>query len=81
MPLHSFAVCSDDDVGKKSSSDDEIKVKVHELWYPATTDPLRLAFEAAKRHDAAHMSVVFSTYHSINVISRSQRSMGCHPLI
>jgi len=26
-----------------------------------------------KRHDAHHMSVVFSTYHSIDVISRAQK--------
>lgn len=76
VPLHSFAVCSDSDVGKKTSGNDEIKVKIHELRYPATTDPQRLALEAAKRHDAGHMSVVFSTYHSIDVISRAQNEHG-----
>lgn len=30
----------------------------------------------AKRHDAAHMSVVFSTYHSIDVIHRAQQGHG-----
>lgn len=30
--------------------------------YPTTTDAKRLAMEMAKRHDAQHMSVVFSTY-------------------
>ncbi|WP_180952913.1 DEAD/DEAH box helicase, partial [Acetobacter aceti] len=74
VPLHSFAVCSDSDVGKKkASNDDEIKVKVHELRYPATTNPERLATEYQKRHDATHMTVVFSTYHSIDVISQSQK--------
>jgi len=29
-----------------------------------------------KRHDAEHMSVVFSTYHSIDVISRAQHDHG-----
>ena len=29
-----------------------------------------------KRHDRAHMSVVFSTYHSIDVISRAQKKHG-----
>lgn len=74
VPLHSFAVCSDSDVGKKkASNDDEIKVKVHELRYPATTNPKRLATEYQKRHDATHMTVVFSTYHSIDVISQAQK--------
>ena len=30
----------------------------------------------AKRHDDAHMSVVFSTYHSIDVISQAQQEHG-----
>ncbi|WP_170120512.1 DEAD/DEAH box helicase [Komagataeibacter nataicola] len=74
VPLHSFAVCSDSDVGKKKAkNDDEIKVNIHEIHYPATTSPGRLATEHAKRHDDAHMTVVFATYHSIDVISRAQK--------
>jgi predicted helicase len=73
-PLHSFAVCSDSDVGKKRQKDDDsVQTFTHELRYPATTEPGRLASEMAKRHDAAHMSVVFSTYHSIDVIHRAQQ--------
>jgi len=76
-PLHSFAVCSDSDVGKKrQKEDDTVQTFTHELRYPATTQPARLASEMAKRHDAAHMSVVFSTYHSIDVISRAQHEHG-----
>lgn len=76
-PLHSFAVCSDSDVGKKRQKDDDsVQTFTHELRYPATTEPGRLASEMAKRHDAAHMSVVFSTYHSIDVISRAQKEHG-----
>lgn len=76
-PLHSFAVCSDSDVGKKRKQDDDaVQVFAHELRYPATTKPDRLASEALKRHDAEHMSVVFATYHSIDVISRAQLEHG-----
>lgn len=76
-PLHSFAVCSDSDVGKKRKSDDEIvQTFTHELRYPATTEPSRLALEMQKRHDDDHMSVVFSTYHSIDVISRAQKDFN-----
>lgn len=76
-PLHSFAVCSDSDVGKKrKKEDDMVQTFVHELRYPATTEPARLASEMTKRHDASHMSVVFSTYHSIDVISRAQKQFG-----
>jgi len=77
IPLHSFAVCSDSDVGKKrKAEDDAVQVFTHELRYPATTKADRLAAEMFKRHDAGRMSVVFSTYHSIDVISRAQHEHG-----
>ena len=80
IPLHSFAVCSDSDVGKKrQKEDDMVQTFTHELRYPATTEPARLAAEMSKRHDAEHMSVVFSTYHSIDVISRAQKEHGLPP--
>lgn len=76
-PLHSFAVCSDSDVGKKRTKDDDVvQTFAHELRYPATTEPARLALEMSKRHDGEHMSVVFSTYHSISVISKAQHEHG-----
>ena len=76
-PLHSFAVCSDAAIGKKRNKDEDIvETLAHELRYPATTDSKRLAREMAKRHDSRHMSVVFSTYHSLDVISRAQHQYG-----
>ncbi|MGZ8247227.1 DEAD/DEAH box helicase, partial [Methylomagnum sp.] len=77
VPLHSFAVCSDSDVGKKrKAEDDTVQTFTHELRYPATTHAARLAFEMEKRHDAQHLSVVFSTYHSIESVSRAQHNHG-----
>ncbi len=77
IPLHSFAVCSDSDVGKKKGSDEDlVPVLTHELRYPATTDAKSLAREMDKRHDKTHMSVVYSTYHSIDVISQAQKKHG-----
>ncbi|MEE7627046.1 DEAD/DEAH box helicase family protein [Methylobacter sp. Wu8] len=74
VPLHSFAVCSDSDVGKKRKNDNDIvQTYTHELRYPATTDAGHLAKEMSKRHDSHDMSVVFSTYHSIAVISKAQK--------
>ena len=76
-PLHNFAVCSDSDVGKKRKKDDDVvQTFAHELRYPATTKADRLAIEMTKRHDNAHMSVVYSTYHSIDVISKAQHQHG-----
>lgn len=77
VPLHSFAVCSDSDVGKKRSADDDtVQTFTHELRYPATTNAQRLATEMQKRHDDEHMSVVFSTYHSIATISDAQHQFN-----
>lgn len=74
IPIHCFAVCSDSDVGKKRKKDDEaVQTFVHELRYPATTDAKKLADEVAKRHDASSMTVVFSTYHSIDTIGTAQK--------
>lgn len=75
--LQSFAVCSDSDVGKKRTKDDDaVQIFVHELQYPATTDGKRLAAEMKRRHDGEHMSVVFATYHSIDVVSQAQKEHG-----
>ena len=77
VPLHSFAVCSDAEVGKKRNKDEDVvEVFTHELRYPAMTDARRLAEEVKKRHDTQHMSVIFSTYHSLDVISRAQLEYG-----
>ena len=82
IPLHSFAVCSDAEVGKKreKTDDDIVETFAHELRYPATTNAERLAFEVNKRHDAQHMSVIFSTYHSLDVLSRAQKKFGLPPI-
>ena len=77
IPLHSFAVCSDTDVGKKRKKDDDfVHTFVHELRYPATTNASALALEISKRHDNDHMSVVYATYHSIEVLSKAQHHYG-----
>lgn len=77
-PLHSYAVCSDTEVGKKKnkSAIDAVTTLAHELQYPATTDAEKLAGNVEKHHDSEHMTVVFSTYHSINTVSDAQNNEG-----
>ena len=75
-PLHCFAVCSDSDVGKQGkvkNEDDRVQQLNHELQYPATTNAKSLikAMNAQSRDLA--MTVVFSTYHSIDVIHQAQQ--------
>ena len=75
--LQSYAVCSDSDVGKKRRKDDDVvQTFAHELQYPATTDAAHLAREMNARHDANHMSVVYATYHSIDVLHHAQQDHG-----
>ena len=78
ISLHSFAVCSDREVGKKRSKgdNDAVNTYAHELRFPATTNHESLAKAMEKRHDGEHMSVVFSTYHSIDVINKAQTLSG-----
>lgn len=76
-PLHSFAVCSDSDVGKtRNLDDDSIQATVSDLQYPATTNPKSLAGAFVARHDVEHMSVIYATYHSIAVIHDAQKLYG-----
>lgn len=77
-PLHSYAVCSDAEVGKKKNKTaiDAVTTLAHELQYPATTDAEKLAGNVEKHHDSEHMTVVFSTYHSINTVSDAQNNEG-----
>lgn len=76
IPIHAFAVCSDADVGKRKAKDDDIAdVDMHDLAYPATTDAKKLA-EKNQDHYPHKMTVIFSTYQSIDVISRAQLDYG-----
>jgi predicted helicase len=72
-PLHSFAVCSDTQVGKRRKNDDDIaEIDVLDLAFPATTDAAKLA-AGAGTVIADKMNVVFATYQSIQVIADAQK--------
>lgn len=76
VPLRSFAVCSDSQVGvRRGKADDLADIDVHDLEIPATTDAAKLAARA-KTPDAKRMMVVFSTYQSIQAISVAQQRFG-----
>jgi predicted helicase len=74
-PLRSYAVCSDNQVGKRKGGDDLADINIHDLAYPATTDAKKLAAKIAHPHDG-EMTVIFSTYQSIQVISEAQKKYG-----
>jgi predicted helicase len=66
VPLRSFAVCSDTKIGKKNED-----ISVHDLQYPATTSAGRLVEHASPDRRSA-LTVVFSTYQSIQVVAEAQ---------
>ncbi len=69
VPLRPFAVCSDTSVGRRENED----VSAHDLGFPATTDPSKLyqRFRISTGQDT--ITVVFSTYQSIDVIHQAQQ--------
>ncbi len=76
IPLRSFAVCSDTQVGKRRQfKDDVAEIDILDLAFPATTDPAKLAARAADEAQG-RMTVVFATYQSIQVIADAQRDHG-----
>lgn len=73
-PIRAFAVCSDAHVGKRRKSTDDIaEIEIHDLAFPATTDPVKVAAKAGE-DDAERMTVVFSTYQSIVTLTRAQEA-------
>jgi predicted helicase len=75
-PLSCFAVCSDPKVG--ATKTDEEDITTHDLAYPAHTNPRLLVKQingmtAAKKKN---ITVIFSTYQSIAVISDAQKKFG-----
>lgn len=72
VDIRPFAVCSDIRVGRRVSDDPEISTI--DLTEPATTDAATLlARMSTGRRAAPRMTVVFSTYQSIDVIAEAQR--------
>ena len=85
-PIHALAVCSDVNIGKRSNrdapgDDDTADLQLSDLAFPATTSARDLvrSYKAihakdAKKGEAARMTVVFSTYHSIQAVADAQKA-------
>jgi predicted helicase len=71
MPLRCFAVCSDSAAGRN-----EEDMRIYELAYPATTNAAKLAKSWKETHNDAAVTVIFSTYQSIEVVQRAQEKIG-----
>lgn len=67
VPLRPLAVCSDTKVGKKHED-----MSVHDLAFPASTDPQKLYSRSRISTGQEAVTVVFSTYQSIDVVAQAQ---------
>jgi predicted helicase/SOS-response transcriptional repressor LexA len=83
LPLQSLAVCSDASIGKRreKNGDDSPEITLYDLPYPATTNDKQLLVQYTALVQAAQKSdsppglvVVFSTYQSIEAVSKAQKA-------
>lgn len=77
VDLRSFSACSDASVGRRRNAGnrDVISVELQDLALPATTDAVLLANNVRVK-SSDRMTVVFSTYQSIDVIESAQKKSG-----
>ncbi len=77
-PIKPICICSDSKITKKTNKDnDSDSTSVIDLAMPASTDIRNIVrqFRKAKENKQEGMTVVFSTYQSIDVIAEAQKSM------
>lgn len=71
VDIRALAVCSDVRVGRRAPSDDADQLPI-DLTEPASTDPQTLLTRFQAGTADGRMRVVFSTYQSIDVVTRAQ---------
>lgn len=77
VPIHAVCICSDGQVSQQKIKNDEEGVSVIDLALPASTNTDYILYQLETiRHEGRNgMTVVFSTYQSIEVISRAQQEL------
>lgn len=71
--IRPFAVCSDVRVGRRDANSDDQDQSTIDLSEPPTTDPAKLALRYSQNPSPDAMTVVFSTYQSIDVVIQAQQ--------
>lgn len=74
-PINPICICSDPEITKKKTSGEQDLTSTVDLAWPASTDPeyILKQFQHFKDNGNGGMTVVFSTYQSIEVISKAQK--------
>jgi len=76
--IHAICICSDPEISKRIGKNEDTETdRLDELAYPASTDVEQVLeqFNRIKARTQEGMTVVFSTYQSIDVISKSQKKL------
>lgn len=77
-PINAICICSDPGVSRKKTNDfDTDTYSIVDLALPASTNTSAITrqFQNIKRQNKSGMTVVFSTYQSIDVIAETQRRL------
>jgi predicted helicase len=74
-PIHPICICSDPEVSQKKSKNDDNTISIVDLALPATTEPKAIVKQLMNR-PKDRLTVVFSTYQSIEVISAAQKALA-----
>ena len=75
VPIHAVCICSDGQVSQQKNDEDEVSIVDLALPASTNTDYILYQLEAIRREARGGMTVVFSTYQSIEVISRAQSEL------
>ena len=78
VPINAIAICSDPKVSQQKQRNSETdSFSMVDLAYPASTDTdyILQQFQYIKQNHPNGMTVVFSTYQSIDVIAKAQRKL------
>ena len=75
--INPIAICSDPKITKQRKGNGTSSFSVVDLAFPASTDPQRILnqFDNFKARGGGGMTVVFSTYQSIDVIAEAQKTL------
>ncbi|HPQ40747.1 MAG TPA: DEAD/DEAH box helicase family protein, partial [bacterium] len=80
-PINAICICSDPEVSRRKTKRSDIDAySVIDLALPASTDPDNILrqFQQIQKRPREGMTVVFSTYQSIEVIAEAQRTLMEH---
>lgn len=75
-PINAICICSDPDISKKKTKDEDTdSFSTVDLALPASTNPEEILkqLNSFKKNAKPGMTVVFSTYQSIDVIAKAQK--------